>query len=426
MSIEILSILALVIIFAIATALPINMGALALAATFIVGSLAVGLTSKEIFEGFPGDLFVTLVGITYLFAIARNNGSVDRLVHGAVRLVRGHVAAIPWVCFIVTAALTGVGALGPAAVAIIAPVALSLAVRYKISPLMIGLMVIHGAQAGAFSPISVYGGITNKVVERAGIPTDPAHLFLASLSFNFVIALIVFFIFGGAHMLRGNGKAHPEQPALAVAGDGPIAGAAAPRGLAREQLLTFVGLSVVAVGGLMFDFNVGLVAISVAAALALVAPKSQARAIDQVSWSTVLLICGVITYVGVLEKAGTVDYVSASIAAIGAPLLATLLLCYLGGVVSAFASSTALLGIVIPLAVPFLKLGDISALGVVAAIAISTTIVDTSPFSTNGAIVVANAEPGLREKIFRQLLIYSAVITGIGPLVAWILFILPG
>ena len=35
-----------------------------------------------------------------------------------------------------------------------------------------GLLVIHGAQAGGFSPISIYGGITNGIVAKAGLPLN--------------------------------------------------------------------------------------------------------------------------------------------------------------------------------------------------------------------------------------------------------------
>ena len=93
MSPEIVTIIALIVIFAIATFLPINMGALAFTAAFIVGTLSVGLTTDDILTGFPAELVVTLIGVTYLFAIAQNNGTVDLLVRGAVRLVGGHVAA---------------------------------------------------------------------------------------------------------------------------------------------------------------------------------------------------------------------------------------------------------------------------------------------------------------------------------------------
>ncbi len=170
MSIEILSILLLIGMFVVATIQPINMGALAFACTFLLGTLIIGMKANDIFAGFPSDLFLTLVAVTYLFAIAQINGTIDWLVECAVRLVRGHVAWIPWVMFLVAAVITGFGALGPAAVAILAPVALSFAVQYRIHPVMMGLMVIHGAQAGGFSPISVYGGITNQIVAKAGLP----------------------------------------------------------------------------------------------------------------------------------------------------------------------------------------------------------------------------------------------------------------
>ncbi|WP_331376999.1 SLC13 family permease [Sinorhizobium chiapasense] len=445
MSIELLSIMLLIGMFVIATMQPINMGALAFGCTFLLGSLIIGMKASDIFAGFPSDLFLTLVAVTYLFAIAQINGTIDWLVECAVRLVRGHVAWIPWVMFLVAAVVTGFGALGPAAVAILAPVALSFAVQYRIHPVMMGLMVIHGAQAGGFSPISVYGGITNQIVAKAGLPFAPTSLFLSSFFFNLVIAVLVFFIFGGARSMMQKPAAlgplpelHPEGVSASIRGHGgtpakPIRehayGTAADTATLRltpEKITTLIGLTALGVGALVFKFNVGLVAMTVAVALALLSPKTQKAAIDKVSWSTVLLIAGIITYVGVMEKAGTVDYVANGISSLGMPLLVALLLCFTGAIVSAFASSTALLGAIIPLAVPFLLQGHISAVGVVAAIAISTTIVDTSPFSTNGALVVANAPDQQREKVLRQLLVYSASIAVIGPVVAWSVFVVPG
>src|SRR4029078_8400513 len=95
MSQELVSILVLVAIFAIGTLRPINMGLLGIVAAFIVGT-AIGIDEDTIFAGFPGDLFIILVGVTYLFAIANNNGTVDWLVHGAVKAVRGAAAVIAW------------------------------------------------------------------------------------------------------------------------------------------------------------------------------------------------------------------------------------------------------------------------------------------------------------------------------------------
>ena len=188
------------------------MGALAFVMAFVVGGLFVDMSAASILAGFPGDLFVTLVGITYLFAIAQNNGTIDWLVRQAVRSVRGRTVAIPWVMFFVTALLTSVGAVSPGAVAIIAPVALRFSQQYRINPLLMGLMVIHGAQGGGFSPMSVYGGITNQVVQRAELPGSDMHLFVASLCFNLVVAVVIFFVFGGRSLLAQ--RAAQVEPAM--------------------------------------------------------------------------------------------------------------------------------------------------------------------------------------------------------------------
>jgi Na+/H+ antiporter NhaC len=130
----------------------------------------------------------------------------------AVRAVRGRIGAIPWIMFALAAVLTAVGAVSPGAVAIIAPIALGFAVQYQISPLLMGLMVIHGAQAGGFSPISIYGGITNGVVEEAGLPLNEVATFLASLFVNLAVAALLFVALGGRDLLRRRAEV-AERPA---------------------------------------------------------------------------------------------------------------------------------------------------------------------------------------------------------------------
>lgn len=405
------SIAGLIVMFVAATALPINMGVLGFAAAFIVGIVFVDMPTAAILAGFPGDLFVTLVGITYLFAIAQKNGTIELLVQYGVWATRGKVAVIPWVMFGLSALLTSIGAVSPGAVAIIAPIALSFAAKYRISPLLMGLMVIHGAQAGGFSPISIYGGITNQVVARAGLEPNEIGLFLASLMFNLAIAVGVYIVYG---RLPG-ASASPQPP--------PSTEPFGERGITFERSATLVALASLGIGALAFNLNVGFVAITLAAGLALLFPRRQEGTVEKVAWPTVLLICGVITYINVLQKAGTVDWIGDNAAHLGLPLLAVLLLCYVAGIVSAFASSVGVLGATIPLAVPLLLGGQLNTAGVIAALAVSTTIVDVSPFSTNGALVVASADAAEREKLLRTLLAYSATVVLLGPLLAWVFFV---
>src|SRR4051812_316551 len=200
MSPVLVSILALVALFVVGTVLPINMGALGFVAAWLVGMYSLGLTEREIITGMNGDLILTLVGVTYLFAIARNNGTVDLIVRAAVRAVGGRVVLIPWVMFAVTAVLTAIGAASPAACAIVGPIALGFAGRYRINALMMGMLVVHGAQAGGFSPISIYGVITNSVMAQNNLPVDELAVFLTSLLVNLAIAIALFFVLGGRQL----------------------------------------------------------------------------------------------------------------------------------------------------------------------------------------------------------------------------------
>jgi di/tricarboxylate transporter len=453
MSAPVLSIIILAAMFLLATVLPLNMGALAFVGAFLLGTVVLGMTTNDILANFPGGLFLTIVGVTYLFAIAQNNGTIDLLVRGAVRMVRSRVALIPWVMFAVTAVITAVGALSPAAVAIIAPIALSFAGKYKINPLLMGMMVIHGAQAGGFSPIAVYGVTVNGILAKTDLDFSPTALFLSSLLFNLIIALVLFVVLGGRKLLSSRVSHFVEQAAEArmavsvgakagsdVSFKGFGSGMYGPRDPAGDgvaatrerseripQMVTIAGLIALAVIALGFKVDVGFVSITIAIVLALVSPAAQKGAINKISWSTVLLICGMLTFVGVLEEAGTIEFVSNGVAGMGMPLLAALLICYIGAVVSAFASSTAILAALIPLAVPFLSTGEIGAVGVICALAVASTIVDVSPFSTNGALVLANAPESVdKDGFYKQILGYSGVVIVAGPVLAWLALVVPG
>jgi len=508
---EWVAILALVALFVVGTVLPINMGALAYVAAWLVGMYSLGLDEKEILGGVSGDLILTLIGVTYLFAVARNNGTVDLIVRSAVRAVGGRVALIPWVMFAVTALLTAIGAASPAACAIIGPIALGFAGRYGINPLMMGMFVVHGAQGGGFSPISIYGTITNSVMAEAKLPTSEMTVFLASLAVNTVMAGILFALFGRDLIRRrvtpasaradagaatggaaddppdegadrspaagaataaratagtatGSGAAPAGAPAAAAPAAAAPAGGAAHAlaavrsaaagrtrhrfaetgatgasataeqattdsgdgGSRREQLLTLLAFAAVAVVALVFDKNIGFVAITAAVVLAMLSPTKHRDAVRQIAWPTVLLVAGVSTYATILTAAGSPEFVGTWAAGLGAAAIGALVLCYVGGVVSAFASSTALLPVIIPIGVPLVVDGGIDAALFVAALAVASTIVDVSPFSTNGALILANRPESIPEPAFyRQILTYSVVVVVVGPLLVWAALVLP-
>ncbi|RCS93640.1 hypothetical protein CIK61_14455 [Brevibacterium aurantiacum] len=422
MSAELICVIVLGLMFVIGTWRDINMGLLGFVAAAGVGGLVLHQAPEEFLAGFPVDLFLALVGLTYLFGFAQNNGVIEVIVHWCVRLVGGRTSLMPWIFFALTAILIALGALF--AVAIIAPLALSFARKHRINQFMVGLLVVHGALAGAFSPISVYGIFINDYLAKNGLTPTPLSLFLAPLIFNLIFALVVYFV-----LHRRPGLRAEADDALSAETKSPGTGNSAVKTdtvrLTRSQVPTLIGLIAMALSVLIFSWDVGIVTITIAIVLTFINPAAGKAAMTKVSWSVVILITGVLTYISVLQAAGTVEWVSAGISAIGIPLLAALLLFYMSGLISALASSLAIIGVVIALAVPFLESGDVHVGGFVAALAIAATIVDISPFSTNGAMLLANVHSTIRDRYYKQMIGYAGLMCLIGPGLAWVVAAVP-
>ncbi|GAA2207882.1 SLC13 family permease [Nonomuraea monospora] len=451
MSLHVVSVIVLLAVFVIGTLRPVNLGAVALVATFGVGLLAAGEDFDTAVSGFPIDVFILLFGVTYLFGLATVNGTIGWLVDSAARLVRGNRAAVPWVLFGLAAIPTTAGAAGPAGVALLAPIALRLAERHRINARLAGLMVIHGSNSGNFSPLNVLGVIVNGTVERNGLVVDPVWPWVGNFVFSLALGAATFLLFGGRALMKeprtaalpwpgaepspepdaeispgpprdgGSGvevaaAGHPATPPSAAAGGGD-----APSPVVRN--VTLLAIAGVGVGALGFGLEIGVLAVTAALTLHLLFPASSEGALSRVSWNTVLLICGVVTYVALMQRMGTVKWIGDSVAGIGTPLLAALILCLIAGLTSAFASSIGVLGAMIPLAVPLLLSGAVDVTGVVVALAISATAVDATPFSSIGALTVAGAPEREREGLYRGLVKWGFSMVLVAPLATWLIFV---
>lgn len=407
-----LGILGLVLIFVIGTLRSINLGALSLAATFLIGVLLARESPADMVRGFPVDLLILLVGVTYLFGIAVSNGTIERLVTVAAYQVKHRRAAIPWIVFVVAAVPTMVGALGSAAAALLAPIALRLAERCSLDRRMIGLMVLHGSACGNFSPLNALSVIVLQGTARSGLEMSASALFLANIVYNVVLGAVIFLWFGGLRLPHGRPDRAEQEVRPAVT-----------QRPGWDQLCTLVGLLVVLLLALIYDLSVGFPALITAVTLHLIFPGSSSGAERKIAWDVVLLVGGIVTYVAALQRYGTVDALGAVIAGLDAPLFSALLICLVGAFASAFASSAGILGVMVALAAPFMIQGDVGVVGFVIALAVSATVVDSSPFSTAGALVVANGAEGERQYLYRGLLLWGATMVLTAPFVTWLFFV---
>lgn len=423
MSLEIITLLVLLAMFIIGSIISVNMGVLGMVAAFVVGTYISGLTVDDVFAAFPVEMFILLAGVTYLFAIALNNGTLDMIISAGLKLVKGNVGLLPWVLFTLAAVLTAVGASTVAVAPILFPIALRLAHKHKINPILMGTLISTGMYAGSFSPVNIFGLVVSGVMKSEGITYSPIILLVNCFIFYVLISLVIFISFGGIKLMKRRTKGVAELEIAATAESGNVATA----NMSEEnptwyKFVTLLGIVLLMTLALAYELDMGFGALMIGLVLALIKPKDQSKVIKQMPWGVMLMICGIMTYVGVMDKVGTMDFMTNQIASIGSPTLAALMASYVGGVISAFASTTGFLTAVIPLSAPILQDPTMSSVGVLSTLAIAASVVDISPFSTNGALIMANVQGVEERSFFKKLLLIAALFIAFGPGLAWLIF----
>jgi Na+/H+ antiporter NhaD/arsenite permease-like protein len=455
MSLSLIAFFILVAAFAIGSFTKINAGLIALVAAFGVGTLLVGMPIKDVIGQFPAGLFFILVGATLLFAIVRINGTIDLLAYWAERLAGDRKVLVPILMFLLTAALASAGAFTPAAIAIVAPVALALGLRFGISTLAMGLVIVQGANAGAFSPVNPFGVLANVMLDDAGASAESWKLYVYCFVFNAILAVIAYVlvqwimkrrITRGSSGEPGAAGADSNSGSVNSGSAGSVAGesrtsvltVAAPAQVATEgssrpgpvkvaatpmRVLTLIGLAALLVLTTVLGIDVGVASLVIALVLICVNHGVQKPAVESMPWSAIILVTGIVTYVGLLEEMGALKELEAGIAGLGDSSLAALIASYVVAVVSAFASTTGTLGVVSPIITPIAMDPILSPIGVITAIAISSSVVDVSPMSTSGALLMASAQPKDERMFFRALLLWAIAMIGIVPLLVWLIFV---
>jgi di/tricarboxylate transporter len=447
MTVADLSIVVLVALFA-ATALPrFNLGLAALPAAFLIGLLG-GYPAEEVTAFFPGDFFVLIVGVTALFAAAQLNGTLDFVLDLLLRLVRGRYLLVVLVPFVIGAVLTTIGTLPAAAVAIVSPIALGLSFRYGIAPLPAAVLGITGILSGMLSPLAVYGVTTRELGSslELGLPASaPVTFVLGNLVAGLGVCAGILLIgtrtgaiprgrvpVGAAAATTQSGVLARSGPGSATAArvaaeDGQLSAPpgreSAPVGTGSvfSRTVTLLALAAVVVLSIGLDMNIGYLGLTAALVLQLLLRIDPDQIVSRVPWNVVLLIGGLLTYVNLMQELGAFERISDLLRVEGAPYLTLLVICYIAGITSFAASSIAVFVTAMPL-LPSVVAEGVSPVGAVLALAVSAVIVDVNPVGITGGLILGSADPSVRQRLFRQLLVYGAVSVVVGPLIAWAAF----
>jgi di/tricarboxylate transporter len=391
---------------------------------------------------FPVDLFMILVGVTYLFAIAQVNGTMPKFTSYAIRLCGGNVILVPVIIFILTTFFTTIGPGNIAATALMAPLAMAIATRINLSAFLMTLLVVGAANGAAFSPFAPSGIISNGIIASKIAPSleTMSSVNLQSLAWkihwNSEIAQGVINI-GGFLLLGGLAWAKNQKNGFLNIDEI----APKPERFTAKQVYTLVAIAALLVmvivpglpafKGLLPSWfisivaNVGTIGFILSAILLLLNVADSKQAMMSVPWGVIMMVCGVTVLINVMEKAGGLAAMVTIISNISDPVTINGWLGLITGVLSAYSSSS---GVVMPMflhMVPDLvnELGGGDPVALISSINIGSHLVDTSPLSTLGALCIACAgEHENKSRLFRNLLIWGLSMSVVGAIACLVFF----
>lgn len=402
-----LSLVALLAALVLSCTSRLNVGLLATALAWVVGVFAAGLTAEGVAAGFPTQLFLTLAGVTLLFAAADTNGTIEAATRRVLGLARGSARAVPVLFFLIAMVVATIGPGAIASVALIAPVAMALSARMGVPAFLTALMVANGANAGNLSPLSSVGVIANARMAGVGLGGHEWKVWAA----NFVAHVLVTAAAFAVLSRRRASPAAPEEAAGLCAETLPLNG---------RQWTTIAVIAAWVVGVVVLKFNVGLSAFAAGVVLIVAGAADERASIARMPWGAILMVSGVSVLVGVLEKTGGMDLFTAMLARFASASSVNGVIALVTGAISTYSSTS---GVVLPTFLPMVpslvaRVGGGDPLAVALSINVGASLVDVSPLSTIGALCVAAlSDPAASRDLFRKMLAWGLSMILVGAVI---------
>ena len=405
---------ALLLAIALSMVSKVNVGVVSLALAWMVGVYIGGMKYADVIGAFPIPLFITLAGVTLLFGMANVNGTLQRLAARSVSVCRGNAGIIPVMFFFVALCLSSIGPGNIATAALLAPMGMAVGAQAGVPPFLSALMIGNGAQAGALSPFAPTGVIVSGVLSKIGLGGHEWTTYGNNLLAHVVVTFTAYLLFGGWKLFANH-----------RAGDGNAVASHEP--LESMHWLTLAVLAAVVLGVIVFNFQVGMAALTGATLLSLLKAGDEKEAIKRMPWGVVLMVCGVTVLIGVLEKTQGMSLFTDLLASISTPRTVTAVVAFVTGIVSVYSSTS---GVVLPAFLPTVpglvaRLGGGDPMAIASSMVVGGHLVDLSPLSTIGALCIAalpSASADDTRRLFNQLLAWGMSMTVVGTIACWLLF----
>lgn len=422
---SIIILVSVVVAIALGYSLKINIGWFALAFAFVLGVFMCDIAPNAIIAMWPTKLFFQLLTVMFFYNFAINNGTLELVAKKIVYLTRKTPALIPVALWVMFAILSGIG---PGAVAMflaLAPLLMTIADEIGMNPIMVPVIMTSAGSAGGWSPIAVQGLLTQSLIEAGGYPAEEATRLMLVVWQNTLLCAVVVFIVGYFVF-----KAYKSKAAVMEK----------PEPFKKNQKINLVLIAIVLAlliipsvvkgitGNAFFamlakSIDVTYVCIVFAIIAILLKIGDEKKAMMNVPWNTIIMLCGAGTLLAVASSAGVLDYLSVAMSQNVALGILPYAMGIIAGVMSVFSSTT---GVVMPTLYP-LVMTITTATGFPAAILFSVIPITASysgmsPFSTAGGLALA----AVKDESKKNAIVIKLIITAFSTIALVMLLIAVG
>lgn len=210
MDIGLVSLILLIIVVIVGFVRKVNVGVLAIAAAAILAYTTGAFTGKEVIKGFSASLFMTLFGVTFLFAIIQDNGCLQVLMKKVVRLFGKRVWLIPILMFIIGWVMSAIGPGCVPTLAFVAALAIPLSHETGYDPIMLMLIGDVATYSGRWSPISPEGILVSSLLGEQGI-TGVLSPMIINTGIGAIIFSIIVFVFYKGYKVKANTEVEQDE-----------------------------------------------------------------------------------------------------------------------------------------------------------------------------------------------------------------------
>ncbi len=383
---DVFSLVIFIILIILAFIRKINIGILSFGAAMILGKL-IGMSEKAIVGGFNSSLFVTLVGITLLFAAVNSTKAFELVSNKIIKLAGKKVWILPIVTYLLGFFLSVIGPGAVPPTTLVVTLAVSIAVSSGFNPIMmsvIGVLGLMGGRAAAYTPEGV---LITSLAQEQGLTSG---VILPVISFSIVttilMAIALYVIYKGYKVKQTDLTTETEASKNQSDSTNVVTEVKA----STKQIIALLAVACMLIAVVIFKMNVGLVSFLIASVLFLFNIADDSFSVKSIPWGTIIMIAGVGILMSVVTEAGGITLLTEQLSKVMNSATVAPFSGISAGLMSLVASG---LGVVYPTMIPMASelvsnIGGGNAVAVIAAIVAGGSLAGFSPMSTAGALTL--------------------------------------